>query len=175
MIYFFIVLILMLVAFVLWAIVCFHYVLQNQRRLNAQWQRVDVLLAHRNNLMGALQGLWAAPGAPTPDADIQHMQDLLARDTELHWQAVEERAELRKQIESRLPQVLAQAQQLSRQTEDGGIQSIEQALRENTDLLRQEVERYNRTVQVYNTLLQDNPNRAIARKLDMRQAPGFSL
>lgn len=176
MYYLYVMCVLALVATALWAIVCFHYVLQQNRKLNALWGQINQLLSERNRMLGDLQNMWVSPDAPQPDAYLAQLQDLLAQDAATHWQDVEKRHALRQQIDAEAQHVLLQAKSLPQFAQhQQALLNIEQHLADNAAQLVREVDLYNRTVRVHNNLLQVNPNRFIAQRLKFQPAPVYGM
>lgn len=171
MYYLYVTLILALVATALWAIVCFHYVLQQQRSLNALWGRASLLFMERNKMLGELQNLWVSPNAPKPDAHFEHLQELLAQDVAAPWLEVEQRNALRLQIDAEAQHVLSHAKALPQLAQNPALPMIEERLAENAVLVLREIDLYNRAARLYNNLLQVNPNRLIAQWLGFLPAP----
>ena len=172
MVFIYVTFIVMFFAVLLWAIVCFHYVLQQQRRLNSLWQYINALLVQRNEWMGELQALWG--GAPAQEIAVHALQESLAEDTARNWQDVPARAAARKQIEALAFQLLTAARQDAAVAQNPLLGQIEQALRDNAVALEKGGKDYNRAVQIYNSLLQQNPNRFIAGKLGFEAAPYYA-
>lgn len=175
MFYVYAVIVLLLVAAALWVILCFNNVIQQQRRLNLQWERVARFLYDRDAVLGDFQNLWVSPEAPAPDARLAKLQELLAADAALDWAEVEARAALRQQIEAEVMQLMAAAQENPTLSQGNGLAKVQLALRENGIQLAREAELYNRQVRVYNALLQINPNRIIAQKTGHSAAPFYAV
>lgn len=172
MIYVFITIVIMVVAAVLWSIVCFHYVLQHQRRLNALWQQMENLFLQRDEQIGEMQNLWLSANVQPP-ANIKRLQDLLAQDVASDGYDVRKRAELRQAIEIESQNLLTAARSTPGVAQQPDLPFIEQFLRDNGVILTKAAKDYNRTVQVYNALLQRQPNRFIAQKLGLVAAPYY--
>lgn len=175
MIYLYITLVVMFFAVMLWGIMCCHYVLQRQRHLNAQWEYFSNLLYQRNALMGELQNLWVAPGMPAPDTTVQHLQDLLAEDITMDWENVQGRAALRPRIESLAQQVLAAAYQHEILGRNPVLGEISQMLNDNGALVDKSALNYNRSVQIYNAMLEQFPHDVLARRVGMVKAPLYRV
>lgn len=174
MLFIYVTLILLFFAVALWGMVGFHYVLQSQRKLNLLWERIGAVLLHRNELMGDLPRLWSSPDAPSASLHLEALQDLLAQDASAHWQDVQQRVALRTEIEQQAQMVLTEAQQHPAIANQQYLQQLQAALQENGQVLVREVSEYNKTVQIYNMLLQRNPNRFFARKLGLEKAPQYA-
>lgn len=173
MVFLYITVVLMLVSIALWAIMCCHYLLQRQRYLNVQWADVNALLEQRNSLLGEVQNLWVAPGLPAPSDTMQHLQDLLAQDTEMNWQDVKARAALRQRIESLGQQVLSASHQQPDIARNPALNQTEQMLRDNAMFLDKSIKNYNRSVQIYNEMLQQFPQDMLSRKMGLERAPSY--
>lgn len=172
MYYLYIVIVLALVATALWAIVCFHYVLQQQRRLNALWVSIAQLLQERDELYGDLQNLWVAPNAPKPDEHIHKLQELLAQEASLHWQEVQKRAAVRVAMDAEVQHIITHAQTIPA-LEGDALDNLCLSIDDNSTRLKNSVTAYNRATQIYNNLLQANPNRFLAQKFGLGEAPVY--
>jgi hypothetical protein len=175
MYYVYVVIVLALVAIALWAMVSFHYVLQQQRKLNAFWGVISQMLLARNEILGDLQNLWVSPAAQLPKNHLAQLQALLAQDTTVAWQDVEQRSMLRKQIDAEGTQLIAQAKTQPHVAQNQRLQAIEQRLVENASMILRDADMYNRTARLYNSLLQVNPNRFIAGRLKLSPATLFHI
>lgn len=176
MYYLYITLVLMLVASALWVILCFHYVLQQQRQLNAIWHRLHRLMLDHNTLAEQLLGLWVAPEAGQADgrpAELAVLQQCLAQDKEADWQNVQERAALHQRIEQAVQQLVAAGQQNPQLAKSAAFTNITGKLEDSRFRLGKVVEQYNRSARVYNALLQQNPNRYVANKFGLVPVPYY--
>lgn len=176
MYYLYITLVLMLVASALWVILCFHYVLQQQRQLNAIWQRLHRLMLDHNALAEQLLDLWFASEAGQAEArpsELAVLQQCLAQDEETNWQNVQERAALHQRIEQAVQQLVAAGRQNPQLAQSAAFSNVTSKLEDSRFRLGKVVEQYNRSARVYNALLQQNPNRYVANKFGLVPVPYY--
>lgn len=175
MIYVYIVLVFAFFAVILWGIMCGHHLLQRQRYLNMQWGVVGEALAERNGLLGELQGLWALPGvAAVPEPARQALQELLVQDATVDWADVPARARLHGEMERVAQQLLADAQQQPAIAQNVNTGRIMQLLRDNAAVLEKNISNYNKSVRIYNAMLEQSPYHLIARKIGLEKAPLYN-
>lgn len=178
MYYLYITLVLMLVASALWVILCFHYVLQQQRQLNAVWQRLHRLMLDHNALAEELLRVWAGseagPAGGRP-AELEVLQQCLAQDKEADWQNVKERAALHQRLEQAVQQLVAAGRQNPQLTKSATFTNLAGKLEDSWFRLGKVVEQYNRSARVYNALLQQNPNRYVANKFGLVSVPFYTV
>jgi hypothetical protein len=168
-------LVLLLVALILWVLLCFSAALQMQRQLNVLWERAAQLFAERDVLLGQVRGLWQIPGAPEPDVHSQRLQEMQGQDAETHWQEVEQRAWLRQQIDIEAQHVIAAAQQSPALAQQPGFGELLQMLTNNAAALGKAVLAYNQMVRNYNAALRSQPTRFLASRMGLAPAPLFAV
>lgn len=176
MYYLYVTLVLMLVASALWVILCFHYVLQQQRQLNAIWQRIRRLMLDYAEIAEDLLRLWPMRGGeqtPLP-AELDELRQYLALEKEADWQNVPECAALHQRIEQATQRLIAAAQQNPRLAQDPTFSGIVSAIEDSRFRLGKTVEQYNRSAHIYNALLQQNPNRYVANKFGLVPVPLYA-
>lgn len=178
MYYLYVTLILMLVACALWVILCFHYVLQQQRQLNAIWLRLHRLMLDHNAIVDELLHVWSsAPGidqAMARPAELAELQQYLTQDSEADWQNVQERAALHQRIDRAAQQLVAITQQIPHVAGTPAFSGVVSKLGDSRFRLGKAVEQYNRSARIYNALLLQNPNRYVANKIGMVPVPLYA-
>lgn len=145
-----------LAALVIWGMLNFHNVLENQRFINDGWVRIDSLLILRNELLAHFQELWTRVMA-RPE-QLTALQESLARDAAHDWEDVAGRAVLRNRIEEIAAALLEEVLSHPEADKDAQLKELRAILTENTLALRQEVQQFNKNVDIYNRLLRKPPN-----------------
>ena len=167
---FIIFIVLLLSGGVLWSLLSFHSVRQQQNMLTQVWQWVNETLISRNEILSNLQDIAKASGV-VAGSEVDPLRDLIAQDTSLDSEAVTDRTAIQNAIRQQAHHLVVRLEQVPTIAGHPDYQAAKQALIATEQVLVKAVQQYNRSVQLYNALLLKQPNAWLAEKWHYVPAP----
>lgn len=162
---------LMLVAAVLWVMVCFSYIPRQHQHMATLWERVDYFLEARHEIYRQLIAFCQKPELAALKEKLDGLHATMEEDQHLSWDDIVGRSAVQQRMRAIAQEIFEQAMAVPNLPDAPLLQEMAVDLTHADAKLAEEVGHYNKAVAKYNRLLRTPPNDRLASRFDFIEAP----